>query len=177
MKWLLLLSSLFLKPMISSSHTSESLNPIAELKDLVKENASKVAAIFASAIVLSILFASGIVMALMNISAQYDVNAVVYFNTMIGTGLGLSVVSFLIGFIALKNFQREDTTKRKEIRQTKSLAQPGSSHPLQDAIALFITDMVKEKEFKRNQYAENAYEREAVLRSNQVREEQELTRH
>ena len=172
MKWLLLLGSFFLKPLMSSQQNSPTLNPIEDLKDLIKEKAAIVAVMFAAGISLSILFASGLIMAAMNASAQYDLNSVVYFNTMIGTGLGISLVTFLIGVFAIKGFQADD---KKEKKKAETLSEIRISHPLQDAIALLIADIIKEREFKRSQYSGHLYEQDEAVR--RAHEEQELRRH
>lgn len=144
MKWLLLIFSI-VKPFFGSSNEHHMDNPIAEFKEMIKENAMKVVGVFAAASALATLFAAGIVIMAVDIGAQYDQNAYVYFSSMIMVGLVLSLVSLLIAGIAAKVISNEDTkTPKREVLQSV-----GTSHPLQDALALLVHDFVKEREIKR----------------------------
>lgn len=183
MKWLLLAFSV-IKPLLSSHSSSGqvSINPVAEIKDFIKENAMKVFAIFAAASTLSTLFAAGIVIIAVNLSSQYDVNGVIAFNSVVGTGLGLSVVSFLIAFIAMKTFQSDSDDRRKDDKKIKDQQPLIPQHPLQNALALLITDFVNEREHKRAKYAERRFnERQAQYETSLnpmgTSEEHETRRH
>jgi hypothetical protein len=148
MKWLLLIFSV-VKPLLSSAHENghQSLNPVNDIKDMIKENAMKVVTFFAFASILSTLFASGIIIIAVNISNQYDLNNYVIFNSMIGTGIGLSLVSLLIGFAVVRTFQGENI-KDQEKKSKKDFS-VAKEHPIQDALALLVTDFIKEREYKR----------------------------
>ena len=61
-------------------------------------------------------------------------------------GIILSLLSLVISLGAAKAISNEET-KTKSKRET--LKSVGTSHPLQDAIALLIHDFVKEREVKR----------------------------
>lgn len=151
MKWLILIYSL-VKPFFGSSHEHEMPNPIAEFKEMIKENALKVVGVFAAASALATLFAAGIVIVAVDIGAQYDQNAYVYFSSMIMMGLCLSLLSLFIAGVVAKVISNEDTkTPKREVLQSV-----GTSHPLQDALALLIHDFVKEREMKRAQEEELA---------------------
>lgn len=144
MKWLLLLFSIF-KPFFSSSSGQQMTNPIAEFKEMIKENAMKVVGVFAAASALATLFAAGIVIIAVDVGAQYDQNAYVYFSSMMMMGITLSLLSLIIAFGVAKAISNEDTKPAKrEVLETV-----GTSHPLQDALALLIHDFVKEREIKR----------------------------
>lgn len=144
MKWLLLIFTL-VKPFFGSSHDNQMANPIAEFKEMIKENALKVVGVFAAASALATLFAAGIVIIAVDVGAQYDQNAYVYFSSMIMMGITLSLISLIIAFGAAKAISDEDTRpKKREVLETV-----GTSHPLQDALALLIHDFVKEREMKR----------------------------
>lgn len=119
-------------------------NPIAELKEVIKENAMKVLAIFAAISALATIFAAGIVIIAVDVGAQYDQNAYVYFSSMIMMGLTLSLLSLVIIAIAVKAFSNDEKPAKREVLQSV-----GTSHPLQDALALLIHDFVKEREMKR----------------------------
>ena len=147
MKWLLLLFSIF-KPFFSSSTGNQMVNPIAEVKEMIKENAMKVVALFAAASVLATLFAAGIVMIAVDLGAQYDQNASIYFSSMIMAGLIVSILSALIAFGSAKAFTNEENAQSSKPKR-EELHSVGTSHPLQDALALLIHDLVKEREQKR----------------------------
>jgi hypothetical protein len=154
MKWLLLIFSIF-KPFFGSSNEHQMHNPIAEFKEMIKENAMKVVGVFAAASALATLFAAGIIIIAVDVGAQYDQNAYVYFSSMIMMGITLSVLSLIIAFGAVKAVSNEDTKPApREVLQSV-----GTSHPLQDALALLIHDFVKEREMKRAQAEEHAAER------------------
>ena len=143
MKWLLLIFSL-VKPFFSSKE-HHLINPMAEFKEMIKENALKVVGIFAAASALATLFAAGLIIIAVDIGAQYDQNAYVYFSSMIMVGLILSLVSLLIAFGTAKAVSHETT----EAPKREILQQVGTTHPIQDALALLIHDFVKEREMKR----------------------------
>ncbi|MEA9355731.1 hypothetical protein SHI21_05950 [Bacteriovorax sp. PP10] len=154
MKWLLLIFSIF-KPFFGSSSEHQMVNPIAEFKEMIKENAMKVVGVFAAASALATLFAAGLVIIAVDVGAQYDQNAYVYFSSMIMMGITLSVLSLIIAFGAAKIISNENTKPApREVLQSV-----GTSHPLQDALALLIHDFVKEREMKRAQAEEYAAER------------------
>ena len=144
MKWLLLIFSI-IRPFFGSSEEHHITNPIAEFKEMIKENAMKVVALFAVTSVLAILFASGIIIVAVDIGAQYDQNAYVYFSSMIAMGLVLSFLSLSIALIGTKAISDESG----KIEKREILQSVGTSHPLQDALALLVHDFVKEREIKR----------------------------
>lgn len=152
MKWLLLIFSL-VKPFLgSSSGEHQMVNPIAEFKEMIKENAMKVVGVFAAASALATLFAAGIVIIAVDVGAQYDQNAYVYFSSMIMMGITLSLLSLIIALGAAKAFSNENAKPvKREVLQSV-----GTSHPIQDALALLIHDFVKERELKRAQEEEYA---------------------
>jgi hypothetical protein len=156
MKWLILLFSI-VKPFFSSgeSHTS---NPIEDLKDMIKANAVKVVLLFIAASALATLFAAGIVIIAVDIGAQYDQNAYVYFSSMIMMGLILVLLPIIVGVIGVKSV-KHDEHKEKE---REVLTSVGTSHPLQDALALLIHDFVKEREMRRDAKEEEIKERASM---------------
>lgn len=157
MKWLILLFT-FIKPFLSTSGESKSsFNPIEDLKDMIKENAVKVMLLFMAGSILSTIFAAGIVIIAVDIGAQYDQNAYIYFSSMITMGLILVLLPIIIGAVGVKAFTNDDDDSRKK-KDREELKTIGTSHPLQDALALLIHDFVKEREMKRNgeTYSETA---------------------
>lgn len=159
MKWLILLFTIF-KPFFSSSGEHQMGSPIAEFKEMIKENAMKVVGLFAAASVLATIFAAGIVIIAVDIGAQYDQNASIFFSSMIMMGLTLSIISLVIALGAAKAISNETTVSPKR----ENLQSVGTSHPLQDAIALLIHDFVKEREMKREQQEDEL----AIIRKQQT---------
>lgn len=143
MKWLLIFFSI-IKPFFSQEN--QSINPATEIKDFIRANAMKVVMLFTAAISLGILFSSGLVLIAVDMGAQYDQNGYIYFSSMIIMGLILSALSLVSGAIVVKSFQ--DTTQSRR-HKNPPLTAVGTSHPLQDALALLIIDFVKERELKR----------------------------
>ena len=147
MKWLILLFSI-VKPFLSSGNSeSAMLNPIKELKEMIRENAAKVVLLFSAASALATIFAAGIVIIAVDVGAQYDQTSYIYFSTMIIMGLILVFIPVIIGaasYIVFTNEERQGKIKEREV-----LVSVGTSHPLQDALALLIHDFVKEREAKR----------------------------
>ena len=160
MKWLLLIFSI-VKPFFGSSHENQMANPIAEFKEMIKENAMKVVGVFAAASALATLFAAGIIIIAVDVGAQYDQNAYVYFSSMIMMGITLSLLSLIIALGAAKAVSNEDTKPKKR----EVLESVGTSHPLQDALALLIHDFVKEREMKRAHEEEYATARAHAVKS------------
>lgn len=125
-------------------------NPVAELKDMIKKNAVKVMLVFAAISAMATIFSAGLIMVAVDIGAQYDQNAVVYFSTMIMLGITLMLVPVIIGAALVKKYdQSEDEETKRPVLQNV-----GTVHPLQDALALLIHDFVKEREMKRAQAQE-----------------------
>ena len=152
MKWLILLFTI-IKPFFSTGDSDKSpFNPIAELKEMIRENAAQVVILFAGASALATLFAAGIVVIAVDVGAQYDQNAYVYFSTMMIMGLILILLPLIIGAIGDQAFTKED--KNKNMKEREVLLSVGTSHPLQDALALLIHDFVKEREIKRAEESE-----------------------
>lgn len=157
MKWLILLFT-FIKPFFSTSGESQSsFNPINDLKEMIKENAVKVMLLFMAGSILSTIFAAGIVIIAVDIGAQYDQNAYIYFSSMITMGLILVLLPVIIGVVGVKAF-KDDDVKTRKTKEREELKTIGTSHPLQDALALLVHDFVKEREMKRSgeTYSETA---------------------
>ena len=153
MNWLLLIFSV-IKPFFSSTNDNKMGNPIAEFKEMIKENAMKVVGLFAAASALASIFAAGIIMIAVDIGLQYDKNANIQFSSMILMGIILSLLALVISLGAAKAISNEETREKEKKRET--LRSVGTSHPLQDSIALLIHDFVKEREAKR------AHEEESI---------------
>jgi hypothetical protein len=160
MKWLLLIFSV-VKPFFSSSSEHQMANPIAEFKEMIKENAMKAVGVFAAASALATLFAAGIVIIAVDVGAQYDQNAYIYFSSIIMMGITLSLLSLIIALGAAKSFSNENT--KPKVRQV--LESASTSHPLQEALALLVHDFIKERELKRAQEEREYFESTRTQRS------------
>lgn len=150
MKWLLILFSIF-KTLFSSGGSHPIINPVAELKEVVKKNAVKLMLALIAVSALATIFAAGLVMIAVDIAAQYDQNSVVYFSTMIMMGIILMLIPVIIGAVLFAKFNKDE---EEEIK-TPVLQNVGVLHPIQDALALLIQDFVKEREMKRAQQEVN----------------------
>ena len=146
MKWLLIAFSLF-KQFAPHSDSGTMVNPVAEIKDFIKDNALKVILIFMIASAMSSLFVAGIVIAAVNVAYQYDQTMNISFTAMLATGLILVLLS--AGFSALYYANAKSSDKIEKVKQ--SAKNIGSGHPLQDALAVLVMDFVKEREFRRTQ--------------------------
>lgn len=121
----------------------------AEIKDIIKANAVKVMLTFGTLSALSTIFAAGIIMVAVDIGAQYDQNATVYFSAMILNGFMLMLIPAIIIAIAVKVFEEDNKKSQKQ-----ALTPVSTGHPLQDALALLVQDFVKEREMKREMKSE-----------------------
>ncbi len=143
MKWFFILFSIF-KPFFSVGGSHEMQSPIEDLKDLIKKNAVKVMLAFGLMSAMASVFAAGLIIVAVDISAQYDQNAVVVFSTMILSGIILMLIPIITGVVLVKKYDNNDDVEIKKPSQ-----QIGTIHPLQDALALLVHDFVKEREIKR----------------------------
>ncbi len=163
MKWMLLIFSI-IKPFFSTGH--ETINPVTEIKDMIRANAMKALMLYTTATSLAIIFSAGLILVAVDMGAQYDQNGYIYFSSMIIMGLTLSAVCLVTGAIIVRSFQDNDTKKQKHL----PLTTVGTSHPLQDALALLIADFVKEREQKRSTEFEPSRERkEAPVTAEEMR--------
>ena len=150
MKWLLIFFSVF-KPFFSVG-TNKVPDHFAEIKDIVKANAVKVMLTLGTLSALSTIFAAGIVMVAVDIGAQYDQNATVYFSAMILNGFMLILIPAILIAIAVKVLEDDNKKTQKQV-----LTSANTTHPLQDALALLVQDFVKEREMKREMKNEAQY--------------------
>lgn len=162
MKWLLVILSLFLKPM--SRFNPAQLNPAHEMKQFLMDNAKKVLLAITVTSVVSSLFVAGLVITTITMSAQYDQNAGIGLSAMLLGGLGMMGLSIIIGWLVFSP-SRETREMEREVRETPTI---NSGNSLTDALSLLIHDFVKEREFRRNQIGEyHHFERErGSLREN-----------
>lgn len=148
MKWLLLLFSLFAKPL--SRFNPQHLNPATEIKQFVVDNAKKVLLAITITSVISSLFVAGLVITVITMSAQYDQNAGIGLSAMLLGGLGMMGLSLIIGWLVFSS-SRETKEIEHEMRETPQIT---SGSALTDALVLLVNDFVKEREFRRSQIGE-----------------------
>lgn len=148
MKWLLLLFSLFAKPL--SRFNPQHLNPATEIKQFIVDNAKKVLLAITVTSVISSLFVAGLVITVITMSAQYDQNAGIGLSAMLLGGLGMMGLSLIIGWIVFSP-TRETKEIEQEMRETPKVS---SGSALTDALVLLVHDFIKEREFRRSRTGE-----------------------
>lgn len=144
MKWLLLILTMLVKRFahIGGAHA----HPIEELKDLIKENALKILLAFIAASAIATLFVSGVVLTVINLTAQYDAGFQPRFTASVAGGLGIilaSLIVFAIGIYYATASERENKKEEREREKHKE------GHSLQEALMLLINDFIQERESKR----------------------------
>jgi choline-glycine betaine transporter len=148
MKWLMILFTLFSKHFFSSSGESH-INPVAEMKSFVQENAVKVLLGFILASIMSSLFVAGMVITVVGVSSLYDQGLPIIFNAMITSGIAMSSVSLLTIVIVYRSLSKDKRTVRSQATQVP--------HPtaLQESLLMLVNDFVKEREFNRTVNSQN----------------------
>jgi hypothetical protein len=145
MKWFYLIISMLAKRFTHMG--SPDSDPIETMKEFMKENAVKIFLAFSAASALGTLLVSGIVLTIVNLSAQYDAGLQPRFSAVVASGVGITLVAlsiFAIGIYYATTEKRE--MKRKEKRQEKS---EHEGHPLEHALMLLVNDFIEERQLKR----------------------------
>ena len=145
MKWFYLIISMLAKRFTHMG--SPDSDPIETMKEFMKENAVKIFLAFSAASALGTLLVSGIVLTIVNLSAQYDAGLQPSFSAVVAAGVGITLVAlsiFAIGIYYATTEKRE--MKRKEKRQEKS---EHEGHPLEHALMLLVNDFIEERQLKR----------------------------
>lgn len=141
MKWLLILGS-FLRPIFFDNNSIT--NPIDDFKSMIKENATKLIFLLATVVSLAIVLAAGIVTVALELGMQIDKNGAVTLSSVLIAGFALISISVCVWAIVLNAVKSDRASHRNP-----PLKSVGSSHPLQDALALLVVDFVKAREEKR----------------------------
>lgn len=147
MKWLLILASLFFKPLSRLGHGS--VNPVDEIKDFFIQNAKKVLGALIVTSIISSTFVAGLVITVITISAQYDQNAGIGLSAMLLGGIAMMLVSLIGSWVVLSPSREIRQAEKRAAAMEREMSAEGNS--FSDALVLLINDFVKEREFKRAQ--------------------------
>jgi uncharacterized membrane protein len=155
MRWIQMIFSFIMKQV---NHNGEKRHPIEELKEFAKENAIKLFVGMVLIVTLGTMLTAGVYMAAVSVTAQADLGLRPRMSAMTWAGVIMALVPvLLLTFAWFKSSgQTHDSKPSKRSRRKNESAQPTS---LESAVALLVTDFVKEREMKR----EMRYEREARL--------------
>ncbi|MBC7538722.1 MAG: hypothetical protein H7281_07875 [Bacteriovorax sp.] len=174
MKWFYLILTLAAKRFAHSGGTQ--INPMDEIKDFIIENSLKIILAFTAASVISTLFVSGIVLTVINLTAQYDAGLQPKFTGIVAGGLGIilaSLIVFAIGiFFATANL-REDRKKARE-RLKENARHNGNS--LEGALMLLVNDFIQDREHKRT-HTNEEHEHSKENKNNEFKSNEEFERH
>jgi hypothetical protein len=130
--------------------------PFKEIKELILKNTFNIFLLFFSSISLSLLFVSGVVLTLVQLSYQYDQGYRFFINGGILTGLvliGISIVSIFIIKLTSKSSKVDNETPKIEMQI--------DVHPLEIALANLINDFISDQNFKRSSKMEQSSEQNA----------------
>jgi hypothetical protein len=121
------------------------VNPVKNLKDLIINNSYNFFLLLFSSLSVSLLFVSGVVLTLVQLSYQYDQGYRFFVNGGIMTGLtlvGISILSLLI--IKLITSNKKVKVEQPHIEMQVDI------HPLELALANLINDFISEQNSKRS---------------------------
>ncbi|MDD4972997.1 MAG: hypothetical protein PHY93_01530 [Bacteriovorax sp.] len=141
MKWLYLIISMLVKRFTHTGRPES--NPMEKIKEFIKENAIKILLAFSAASALGTLLVSGVVITIVNLTAQHDAGLQLKFTAVTVAGLGITLVCLSIFAVGIYYTTAE---KREEKREEKAAY---SRHPLENALMLLVNDFIQEREFKR----------------------------
>lgn len=141
MKWLSIILSIASKQFMNINNSD--VNPILEIKKIIAENTFKALFGFAFLSMTILLFVSGILIIVINTSAQYDAGFAPKFTATSASGLAILFASISLLIIGIYY------TKNLTSRTTKVPLKTKEYNPLEEAIAALINDFIKEREFKR----------------------------
>ncbi len=146
MKWLSMIATFLMQ--IFADHRGEMIDPAKEMKEFVIKNAKKVLLSLTFAFALSSIFVSGLVLTVTTLSLQFDQNMSFTFTGLVGSGLGLMLVSLLL--MGILFYPAKEDGFEAVIEKTP--APP--ARPLEEAVILLIHDFVKEREVNREHMKE-----------------------
>lgn len=143
MKWFFLILSMAVKRF---SHVGDAnINPINEVKEFITENALKVLLLFTAASTTGTLFVAGVVMTVINLTAQYDAGFQPRVTAMAGGGIGIVLVSIIIFAIGIYYA----TVNRREDKKAAKEQQRHLGNSLEEVLILLVNDFIAEREAKR----------------------------
>lgn len=162
MKWLQIIFSFIMKHV---SAGGEKRNPMEELKEFLRENAIKLFVGMVLIVTIGTMFTAGIYMTVISLTAQADLGLVPRMTAMTWAGVIMALVPVLIlSFAWYKSSPHEAKPARR--RRKIPEQQPTT---IEAAIALLVTDFVKEREMKREiRFAREARMAEAEMNSQRL---------
>ena len=140
MKWILLIIPLIMKQFAHFS--GEGPHPLKELKELIRANSFKIFFGITGAYFLATLFASGLILLILNLTAQYDSGVKPGLSAVAVGGLGMMLAALIILAIV---FYYASSNKKPQ----KPVAPLSFAHPLEEALVILINDFVEERAHKR----------------------------
>lgn len=143
MKWILLIIPLIVKQFAHFS--GESSHPLEELKELIRANSFKIFFGITGAYFLATLFASGLILLILNLTVQYDSGVNPGFSAVAAGGLGMMLAALIVLAIV---FYYASSNKKPQ----KTVAPLSFGHPLEEALVILINDFVEELAHKRTQH-------------------------
>jgi hypothetical protein len=149
MKWIIIALSFFAKRFMGGG--GESISPVDQFKEFVRENALKVFIGFIAAVALGTLFSTGIVLSVMNLAAQYDLGLAPRFTATVAGGLSMVLVSVIITAIIVYAVTPGEGKSRSHSKRKTQQSPLGKN--VEDAVMLLVNDFIKEREAKRETQA------------------------
>lgn len=148
MKWLVVALSFIYKKM--TSQRSPSLKETAvEIFEEISHKSRRIVALTLAGVGAVIFLTGGFFISLINATTQYDEAGKVAMSATLSGGLGLIVLALItFGVVFLQAWPGIQKRKRHE-KELKEAAMAGG--PLEQALALLVTDYVKEREMRRSE--------------------------
>jgi hypothetical protein len=143
MKWILLIIPLIMKQFAHFS--GEGSHPLKELKELIRANSFKIFFGITGAYFLATLFASGLILLILNLTIQYDSGLNPSLTAVAAGGLGMMLAALIILAIVFYYASSSKMPQKPAISQS-------FGHPLEEALVILINDFVEERAHKRAQY-------------------------
>ena len=140
MKWLLVALSILIKRFVHAE--GPSINPIEEVKSLIKDNALKIFLALSAAVAVGTLFTSGIVLAVISFSAQIDAGSKPRLNAVLISGICITLACLILFTIVINKSNIKNRKREKETKEEQTAS-------MQEALMLLINDFIKERESKR----------------------------
>lgn len=146
MKWLFVALSFIYRKM--TSHRSPSLKETAvEIFEEISHKSRKMVALTLAGVAAVIFLTGGFFISLINATTQYDEIGEVAMSATLSGGLGLILLALItFGVVFLQAWPGIKKRKQHE-KEMKEAAMAGG--PLEQALALLVTDFVKEREMRR----------------------------
>jgi len=144
MKWLLVALSMLIKRFVHAEGTT--INPIEEVKNLIKDNALKIFFAIAAAVAVGTLLASGVMLTVISLSAQIDSGVKPRLTAILVSGICIILGCLILFAIGIHKSNANNRMREKEIKAEHAAS-------MQEALMILINDFIKERESKRTHNA------------------------